>query len=254
MTFSLLTHVALFLTGVFAGFVDSIAGGGGLIALPALLAAGIPPHQALATNKLQGTFGTLTASANFVRLGLMHPRKLISGILFTFTGAALGAWAVQLFSPGFLRGLIIIMMSAIFIYTLLTPKLGLEPKPHRVPHWLFHSAFGLILGFYDGFFGPGTGSFWTLALVLLLGLGLKAATAQTKIFNLTSNLVALAVFIASGLVIWSIGLAMGAGQMLGAWAGSTLVHRKDVSFIRIFFLAVVAATIAKLAWDMLSSG
>jgi len=249
MDYGFLTHALLFLAGGMAGFVDSIAGGGGLIALPALLAAGIPPHQALATNKLQGTFGTLTASSNYIRLGLMSPRKLLPGVAATLIGAAIGAAAVQMFSAGFLKGLIIVMMIAIFLYTLLTPKLGLEPKPHRIPQWLFYGAAGLALGFYDGFFGPGAGSLWTLALVVLMGLNLKAATAQTKIFNLTSNIVALAVFVASGLVIWSIGLAMGAGQAAGAFAGSTLVHRRDVSFIRVFFLIVVAATIAKLVWE-----
>ncbi len=242
-------HLLLFAAGGLAGFVDSIAGGGGLIALPALLAAGVPPHQALATNKLQGTFGTLTASTNYIRLGLMNPRELVLGVVATLIGAGLGAWAVQMFSAGFLKDLIIVMMAVIFLYTLATPKLGLEPAPHRIPHWLFYGLAGLSLGFYDGFFGPGTGSFWTLALVLLLGLNLKAATAQTKMFNLTSNIVALVVFIASGLVIWRIGLLMAAGQVAGAWAGSTLVHRRDVSFIRVFFLIVVAATIAKLAWE-----
>ena len=244
-----LVHLLLFAVGVFAGFVDSIAGGGGLIALPALLAAGIPPHQALATNKLQGSFGTFSSTLNYARLGLASPRSMVLGIVFTFIGAAAGAWAVQQFSAGFLGVLILVMMTAIFIYTLMTPRLGFRPGPRRLPRPLFYMAAGLLLGFYDGFFGPGAGSFWTLALVLLLGLGLKEATAETKAFNLTSNLVALAVFIASGLVIWSVGLAMGAGQLLGAWAGSTMVHRRDVSFVRLFFLLVVAATIIKLAWD-----
>jgi len=249
MDYDLLTHLLLFFVGGLAGFVDSIAGGGGIIALPALLAAGVPPHQALATNKLQGTFGTFTASLNYIRLKMMRPRELLAGVFFTFLGAAAGAWAVQLFSAGFLKDLIIVMLAGIFLYTLLTPQLGLEPKPHRIPHWLFYSVAGLAFGFYDGFFGPGTGSFWTLALVLLLGLNLKGATARTKLFNLTSNIVALGVFVASGLVVWSIGLAMGAGQMAGAFAGSTLVHRRNVSFIRFFFLLVVAATILKLLWE-----
>jgi len=108
----------------------------------------------------------------------------------------------------------------IFLYTLLTPQLGLEPKPHRIPHWLFYSVAGLILGFYDGFFGPGTGSFWTLALVLLLGLNLKGATARTKLFNLTSNIVALGVFIASGLVVWSIGRGPDGGRLRWFNAGA----------------------------------
>ena len=229
-----------------AGFVDSIAGGGGIITLPALLAAGIPPHQALATNKLQSSFGSFTAALNYSRLGLMKPKELLLGVFFTFVGAASGATVVQWFPADSLESLIVFMLIIIFVYTALTPKLGMEPKPHRIPHALFYTAFGLLIGFYDGFFGPGTGSFWTMALVLLLGLDLKAATAQTKLFNFTSNIVSLGVFVYAGLVLWLVGVIMGVGQILGAFLGSTLVHKREVKFIRVFFLIVVAATILKL--------
>jgi uncharacterized membrane protein YfcA len=246
LTLEVLTLFWLFLAGIMAGFVDSIAGGGGIITLPALLAAGIPPHQALATNKLQSSFGSFTAAMNYARLGLMKPKELLVGVLFTLIGAATGAIAVQRFPAERLESLIIVMLIVIFIYTALTPKLGLEPKPHKIPHGLFYTLFGLLIGFYDGFFGPGTGSFWTMALVLLLGLDLKAATAQTKLFNFTSNIVSLAVFIYAGLVLWTAGVVMGMGQILGAWMGSTLVHKREVKFVRTFFLIVVGATILKL--------
>ncbi len=246
MDVDLVTMGLLFFAGAMAGFVDSIAGGGGIITLPALLAAGVPPHQALATNKLQSSFGSFTAASNYARLGLMKPRELFVGILFTFIGAASGAIVVQWFPADRLESLIVVMLIVIFVYTALTPKLGLEPKPHRIPHGLFYTVFGLLIGFYDGFFGPGTGSFWTMSLVLLLGLDLKAATAQTKLFNFISNIVSLGVFIYAGLVLWSIGIVMGVGQILGAFWGSTLVHKKEVKFIRVFFLIVVGATILKL--------
>ncbi|WP_457608609.1 TSUP family transporter [Nitratifractor sp.] len=246
MEFELWVWVLLFGAGMMAGFVDSIAGGGGIITLPVLLAVGIPPHQALATNKLQSSFGSFTAAMNYSRLGLMNPRELLVGVFFTFLGAASGATVVQWFPADSLESLIIIMLIVIFIYTALTPKLGLEPKPHRIPHGLFYTLFGLLIGFYDGFFGPGTGSFWTMALVLLLGLDLKAATAQTKLFNFTSNIVSLGVFIYAGLVLWGAGVVMGIGQIVGAFLGSTLVHKREVKFIRVFFLTVVAATIVKL--------
>ena len=249
MSIDILTHLLLFIAGAAAGFVDSIAGGGGLIALPALLAAGLPPHQALATNKLQGTFGTFSATVNYARLGMMQPRLLVQGIVFTFLGAVAGAWAVQQFEADFLRDVVLAMLIVVFLYTLATPRLGFQPGPRRMSSGLFTLSGGLLLGFYDGFFGPGTGSFWTLALVLLMGQGLKQATAQTKVFNFTSNIVALVVFIASGLVVWSYGLVMGAGELLGAWAGSTLVHRRHASFVRLFFLLVVAATILRLLWE-----
>ena len=115
--------------------------------------------------------------------------------------------------------------------------------------FLFYALFGLVIGFYDGFFGPGTGSFWTIALVLFLGLDLKAATAQTKIFNFTSNIVSLIVFFISGVVLIKVGIIMGAGQILGAYSGSTLVAKKEVIFVRYIFLIVVAATIVKLVYD-----
>jgi uncharacterized membrane protein YfcA len=176
----------------------------------------------------------------------MNPRELVTGFVFSFSGAIIGAVAVQFFSADFLENLIIIMLLVLFVYTAFSPKLGFTQQPHRISHALFYTVFGLLLGFYDGFFGPGTGSFWTISLVVLLGLDLKQATAQTKFFNVTSNLVALSIFIFSGLVLWSAGIAMGVGQILGAYCGSTLVSKRDVHFIRVFFLIVVAATIIKL--------
>lgn len=240
------TLFLLFIAGIFAGFIDSIAGGGGIITLPALLAVGIPPHQALATNKLQSSFGSLTSALNYSRLGLMNPKELYIGVIATFIGASIGSISVQFFPADKLESMIIIMLIVIFIYTLLTPNMGLEPKPHKIPHLLFYILFGILIGFYDGFFGPGTGSFWTISLVLLLGLDLKSATAQTKLFNFISNIVSLCIFIYAGLVLWGAGIVMGIGQIIGSFLGSNLVHKKEIKFIRIFFLTIVALTIAKL--------
>ena len=246
MEFELPILVLLFAAGLMAGFIDSIAGGGGIISVPLLLAVGIPPHQALATNKLQSSCGSFTAAINYTKRGLMNPRELITGLLFSFIGAVIGAVAVQLFQASFLENLIIVMLVVLFVYTALSPQLGFTQQEQKIKKGFFYTLFGLLIGFYDGFFGPGTGSFWTIALVVLLGLDLKQATAQTKLFNVTSNIVALTVFIASGLVLWLPGLAMGTGQIIGAYCGSTLVTKKEVHFIRIFFLIVVAATIIKL--------
>ncbi len=241
-----LTLGLLFAAGCLAGFIDSIAGGGGIISVPTLLALGIPPHQALATNKLQSTCGSCTAALNYSHKGLMRPSTLVTGIVFSLVGAVIGSVTVQFFNASFLENLIICMLIVLFFYTAFSPRLGCKETRQKIPAVFFYTLFGLLIGFYDGFFGPGTGSFWTISLVVLLGLDLKQATAQTKLFNLSSNVVALSVFICSGLVIWSAGIAMGLGQVVGAFCGSTLVSRKEVHFIRVFFLCVVALTIIKL--------
>ncbi|WP_319523485.1 TSUP family transporter [Breoghania sp.] len=239
----------LWLAGLLAGFVDSIAGGGGIISLPALLATGMPPHLALGTNKLQGTCGSLTAALNYSRKGLVDLREIPMGVFFTALGALTGTVTVQVLSPDFLRSIILFLLIGVFFYTLFSPDLGKLDRRPVMAAPVFFGCSGMALGFYDGFFGPGTGSFWTIALVVLLGLNLKKATAHTKVFNFTSNVVALAAFFVGGNVLVSAGLLMGAGQMLGAFAGSRLVIRRGTGFVRVFFLVVVAATVAKLVYS-----
>jgi uncharacterized membrane protein YfcA len=245
---SLSALFVLWLAGLMAGFVDAIAGGGGIISLPALLATGMPPHLALGTNKLQGTFGSMTAAVNYSRKGLVDLREIPTGVVFTALGALAGTMTVQVLSADFLRHIILILLVGVFLYTWLTPDLGKIDRRPALSAGAFFSCTGLTLGFYDGFFGPGTGSFWAIALVLVLGLNLKKATAHTKIFNFTSNVVALGAFFAGHNVVVSAGLLMGAGQMLGALLGSRLVIQKGTGFVRVFFLVVVAATILRLAY------
>lgn len=241
--------VILWFGGWLAGFVDSIAGGGGIISVPVLLAVGIPPHTALGTNKLQSSFGSFTATLNYARKGLVSPREMVSGISFTALGAVLGTLTIQLLPADFLRHIIPVLLLAVFVYTLLTPQLGALDGPRRMPARLFYLVFGLALGFYDGFFGPGTGSFWTVAFVLLLGLNLKHGTAHTKVTNFTSNVVSLGVFVLSGKVYYAAGLVMATGQIVGAFMGSRMVIMHEVKFVRWFFLGVVGLTILKLAWS-----
>ena len=245
-----LYYYAIFLAaGFLAGFVDSIAGGGGIITVPVLLASGMPPHIALATNKLQSSFGSFTASMNYIKKGLVSLKDVYMGVVFTFIGSSLGTYSILLMDASLLSKIIPIMLVIIFVYTFFTPKLGSEDRHHRLNPNLFYLIFGISIGFYDGFFGPGTGSFWTIAIITLLGLNLKSATAQTKIMNFTSNIVSLGVFVIGGQVLWLVGILMGVGQILGAYLGSSLVVKKDVSFIRTFFLFIVGATIIKLLYD-----
>ena len=245
-----LYYYAIFLaTGFFAGFIDAIAGGGGIITIPVLLASGLPPHIALATNKLQGTFGSGMASINFIRKGFISWNEVLLGVFYTFVGAAIGTYAVLLIDASLLAKAIPVMLLGIFLYTLFSPKFGESDRASKMGNHLFFLVFGAGLGFYDGFFGPGTGTFWTIALVALLGLNLKKATAQTKVMNFTSNIVSLAVFLWSGNVIFTIGLLMGFGQLVGAYIGSNMVIKKEVKFIRAFFLTMVALTLLKLAYS-----
>ena len=249
MEFDLLSYVVFFVTAFLGGFIDAIAGGGGLITLPAIMAMGVPPHLALGTNKLQGVFGSFTATLNFTKKGLIDYKECFVGIVFTFIGALIGATLILFLNANFLKIIIPFLLIAIFIDTLFMPKIGESDRDAKMNERLFYVVFGLMLGFYDGFFGPGAGSFWMFAMVALIGLNLKKAVAHTKALNFTSNIVALGVFIAGGQILWLVGFLMAVGQILGAYFGSNLVIKKEVKFIRTMFLIVVAATICKLLFD-----
>ncbi len=248
MEFSPLLFVFLFAGGLLSGFVDAVAGGGGLISLPVLLSAGLPPQLALGTNKLQGTFGTFASSANYIHKGKADLKKSFAGILFTLIGAMIGAWVIQQLNPGFLKPIIPILLAIVFVYTLFSPQLGFTPRHGLMPKNLFFILFGLLFGFYDGFFGPGTGSFWTAALMILLGYDITHAAGTTRIMNFTSNLIALIVFISSGNVLYSAGFCMATGQVIGARMGSGMAIRKGAGFIRPIFLTVVFLTIVRLIY------
>ncbi len=219
-----------------------------MIALPVLLSVGLPPHLALGTNKLQGSFGTLSASLNYIRNGKVHLPELVTGIIFTFCGAGLGAWIIQLLEPGFIRHIIPIMLLAVFFYTLWAKDLGVRNRKAAMDIKIFFFIAGSLLGFYDGFFGPGTGSFWMAALILLLGYDMTRAAGTTRIMNFTSNIVALTVFVIGQKVLYSAGISMAIGQFIGARIGSGLAIQKGARFIRPIFLAVVFLTIARLGY------
>ncbi|MDE3083587.1 MAG: TSUP family transporter [Verrucomicrobiota bacterium] len=238
----------LFATGLIAGLVDSIAGGGGLLTLPVLLAAGLPAPLALGTNKLQASFGSTTAVWHYARCGVVALRDCWVGIAATFIGAMLGAHFVQRLSPGFLEKFLPWLLAAILIYSIFRPDLGLTDRPARMRPKLFFTAAGLALGFYDGFFGPGTGSFWAMACVLALGFNFTKATGYTKVMNATSNLASLICFAAARHVVFAAGLSMAAGQILGARLGAGLVVRGGARFVRPIFLTMVALVLARVLY------
>lgn len=231
-----------------AGTVDAIAGGGGLLTVPSLLAVGLPPQIALGTNKLQSFFGMATASHKFYKNKMFTFDSLPIGLTCVTIGAVGGVLATQNISTVYLQKAIPFLLIIIFFYTLLSPKIGAEDKPHKIPHIVFYTAFGLLLGFYDGFFGPGTGSFWVSALVYFLGFSLQKATAYSKILNLQSNIVSLLCFILMSSVNYELGFIMGCGSIIGGRIGATLVIKKGVSFIRPIFLLMVFLTLSTLIY------
>jgi hypothetical protein len=241
-------YAVLFLAALLGGFVDAIAGGGGIVTIPALMTVGLPAPLALGTNKLQACFGSLTATCRYANHGLMDLREMRAIIACTAVGAALGTATVQLLSTDLLRHIIVILLVVLFFYACFARDFGSEHKPHRMPHLLFAVLFGLGIGFYDGFFGPGTGTLWAVAFVVIAGMDLRKATGHTKAVNFTSNIVSLAVFLAAGQVAVSIGLVMAVGQTLGAVGGSHMVLSRGTRFIRVFFLVVVAITLARLVY------
>src|SRR5437867_3989388 len=236
----------LFVVGTVAGWIDSVAGGGGLITVPVLLSLGLPPATALGTNKLQGVFGSGSATWHYGRAGLIDFRAAGIGVVCNAIGAFAGALAVQRIQPDFLRASIPFLLIAIAVYLLFRPTLGDADTPPRLKAGVFHLVFGFALGFYDGFFGPGTGSFWAMAYALLLGFNLTKATAHTKLMNFTSNAASLAMFIIGGKVLWLAGLVMGVGQLLGARIGAKMVVARGAKFVRPIFIAVALALSARL--------
>lgn len=245
-------YPALTLAGAGAGFVDAIAGGGGLITVPALLAAGLPPHIALGTNKLQSTLGMSVTVGTFARAKLVAWSDVKTAAPTAFVAGAAGALSVSRLSPEHLRRVVPFLLVALVIYTALRPRLGDEKRHALVPPVIFGLIAGAVLGFYDGFFGPGTGAFWAAASVMLLGLDLKHATGYTKVVNFASNAGALLVFLSLGNFHPFVALSMVSGQMVGARCGSRLVLAHGARLIRPVFLTVVTVLAARLLWQAFS--
>lgn len=239
----------LFFVATAAGFIDAMAGGGGLLTLPALLSTGIPPTQALATNKLQSAFGSFSATWYFVRNGLVNIKQMRLAILCTFVGAALGAEAVQHIDAGVLTSLIPLLLVAISLYFLLMPKTTEQKGEPRLSDGAFALSMGTSIGFYDGFFGPGTGSIFAVSFVAIARLSMVEATARTKVLNFTSNIAALLFFVLAGLPIWELGLIMAMGSILGARLGAKFVVKKGQKWIRPLVITMSMAMAVKLLWQ-----
>ncbi len=242
---SLLLVAAAFLSG----FVDSIAGGGGLITVPALLLAGLPPVTALGTNKLQGLFGSGSATIAYAAGGHVDLRRQIPAAALSFVGAATGALLATILPSDILRAALPFLLVAIALYFAFKPALGDIDRAERLRPALFTAIIVPAIGFYDGLFGPGTGSFFMLAFVGLAGHGVLKATAHTKMLNFASNIGGFAAFALFGAVAWKIGVLMGVAQFAGARIGATLAMKNGAKLIRPLLVITCAILAARLVFD-----
>ena len=234
-----------------AGFVDSIAGGGGLITLPALMLAGASPVQALSTNKVQGTFGAATAAVSYARAGHVDVRQQFGAAGIAFIAAALAALLVGYIPTAALRLGLPAVLIAIALFFALKPGLTDADRVARVTPALFTATVVPLIGSYDGLIGPGAGAFYMIGFVLLAGYGVLKATAHTKFLNLASNLGGLLVFAAQGAPWWVIGLAMGAAQIAGARIGARVAMRIGAKVIKPLLVVTSSALALRLIWQML---
>lgn len=243
------TVLILAVAAFVAGFVDSIAGGGGLITVPALLLAGLSPVDALGTNKLQGLFGSGSATLAYAAKGQVDPRRHMPSALLALAGSAFGALAATVVPADVLRGALPVVLIAIALFFAFKPNINDVDRARRMSPLLFSVTLVPLVGFYDGLFGPGTGSFYMLAFVTLAGFGVLKATAHTKLLNFATNIGALVVFSAAGVVYWKIGVAMGVCQFLGARLGAMLAMRVGARLIKPLLIVVCVALATSLLSD-----
>ncbi len=245
LTLDFTTILLLGGAALLAGFIDAIAGGGGMLIMPALLSTGMPPHLVVGTNKLIGTFGTFSASLTFIRKGLFKPRLWWAMSFGVFVGALVGALLIYLMSAGVLKKLLplaILLAAAYLAWPRRVSLTAAHPEPALSPHTIRRSIkllTGGLIGFYDGFIGPGTGAFWMAAAMKLFRLDLVAAAGVARFMNFISNLTALLTFMMLGNIHYAVGLSMGGLLMIGAFAGAHSAIRYGAPFIRPVFLIVV---------------
>ena len=254
---SALTFLLLALAGLAAGFVDAVVGGGGLIQLPALVVAfpGVAPVHLLGTNKLGSVCGTTVSSATYYRRVRPDPRTFLPLMALAFLGAGGGAVAASHIPRSVFNPVILVVLLVVGAYVLFRPSMGnlteLRFSGHR--HTLAAMLVGVTIGFYDGALGPGTGSFFVFLLVGLLGYSFLEASAKARLANWATNVAALVVFIPQGAVMWRIGLVMGGCNLLGGYLGARTAVSRGAAFVRVFFIAVVAAFAVKIGYDVVRS-
>jgi uncharacterized protein len=241
--------VALLILAAFiAGFVDSIAGGGGLITVPVLLLAGASPLEALSTNKVQGSFGAATAAFTYARAGHVNLRAQLPAAAVAFAAGVAGALLATILPTETLRTLLPIVLIAIALFFAFKPGLTDADRTARITPLAFTAAVVPLIGIYDGLVGPGAGAFYMMGFVMLAGYGVLKATAHTKLLNFASNLGGLAAFAATGAPWWAIGIAMGLAQVAGASLGARLAMRIGARLIKPLLVVTSTLLALRLIW------
>ncbi|MGE8205567.1 TSUP family transporter [Heyndrickxia sp. NPDC080065] len=246
----LYTLLFLIATGFLASFIDAVVGGGGLISIPALLFVGLPPSTAIATNKLASSMGSLTSTISFIRSGKVNFRLVSKLFPITLIGALFGAYIVKHVSSEILKPLVLTLLITVAIYTILKKEWGKDSKYRgmtKTKAVLFALVIFLI-GFYDGFFGAGTGAFLLFSF-LMIGFDFVQSAGNAKVLNFASNLAALFMFLYLGIVNFSYGIPMGIAMILGAIIGSNFAIKKGVSYVRVLFILVTLFLIGKNIFD-----
>jgi uncharacterized membrane protein YfcA len=247
--------VALLLCAAFvAGFVDSIAGGGGLITLPVLMLAGASPLEALSTNKVQGAFGAATAAISYARSGLVDLRAQKGAALLAFGAAFLGAMLISAIPTEPLRLLLPVLLVGIALFFAFKKRLDDTDRQQRITPKVFVLTLVPLCGFYDGLVGPGAGAFYMIGFVTLAGYGVLKATAHTKLLNFASNIGGLVAFAAVGKPLWLVGIAMGLAQVAGARIGAKVAMRVGARVIKPLLVATSSILAARLIWQMIQTG
>ncbi|WP_204112347.1 TSUP family transporter [Shimia biformata] len=251
LEFGLEGLMILLVAGFFAGFIDAIAGGGGLITVPALMIAGVPPVQALATNKIQGLFGSGTAAFSYARSGLVDLKTQVGPAALAFCASLAGALAVSVLPTDWVRLILPALLVGIALFFALRKDPGEIDRTARLRPAVFSLTAVPLVAFYDGLLGPGAGSFYMIAFVALGGYGILKATARTKLLNFASNLGGLAGFVLVAEPLWAIGLAMGVMQIMGARLGARMAMARGARLIRPLLVVTSLALASKLLWDVL---
>ncbi len=242
----------LFLVAGVAGFVDAIAGGGGLLTIPMLMLTNMPIVSVLATNKLQASAGSLSASIAMIKKGVAHPAKIKLALCMAFIGSSIGTILVQSSPPDFLKIVIPILIAGIGLYTLFLPSAEQIRATPKIKESSWQRFCVPIIGFYDGYFGPGTGTFFSLGAVALRGIHLVQATANAKLLNFATNLASLIFFVIGGHIVWTVGIVMIIGQIIGASLGANFVVKGGAKIIRPIVILMCFLMTAKYIWQLMT--